>query len=111
MIPADIPARSPTGRHASAHVTPQPAGLAESHTPGWAAQRLLCLPTRMDTTMIERFRNVIIGSGEAGKWLAWTLAGQGESTVVVERSKVGGACPNVACLPSKNVIYSAKVAA
>jgi len=61
--------------------------------------------------MIERFRNVIIGSGEAGKWLAWTLAGQGESTVVVERSKVGGACPNVACLPSKNVIYSAKVAA
>src|SRR5262249_52503361 len=29
-------------------------------------------------------------------------------TVVVERSMVGGSCPNVACLPSKNVIYSAK---
>jgi len=32
----------------------------------------------------------------------------GQKTVVVERSMVGGACPNVACLPSKNVIYSAK---
>src|SRR6185295_15628766 len=26
----------------------------------------------------------------------------------VERAMVGGSCPNVACLPSKNVIYSAK---
>src|SRR4051794_19056423 len=47
-------------------------------------------------------------SGVAGKILAWTLASQGQKTVVVERSMVGGACPNVACLPSKNVIYSAK---
>lgn len=60
--------------------------------------------------MTERFTNVVIGSGEAGKWLSWTLARQGEKTIVVERSKLGGACPNVACLPSKNVIFSAKVA-
>ncbi|HUE18046.1 MAG TPA: hypothetical protein VMR25_28080, partial [Planctomycetaceae bacterium] len=26
----------------------------------------------------------------------------------MERSMIGGSCPNVACLPSKNVIYSAK---
>jgi pyruvate/2-oxoglutarate dehydrogenase complex dihydrolipoamide dehydrogenase (E3) component len=64
----------------------------------------------MTTVMSETFKNDVIGSGEAGKWLTWTLAGQGEPTVVVERSLVGGACPNVACLPSKNVIYSAKVA-
>jgi pyruvate/2-oxoglutarate dehydrogenase complex dihydrolipoamide dehydrogenase (E3) component len=57
---------------------------------------------------IEHFQNLIIGSGVAGKILAWTLASQGQKTVVVERSMVGGACPNVACLPSKNVIYSAK---
>jgi pyruvate/2-oxoglutarate dehydrogenase complex dihydrolipoamide dehydrogenase (E3) component len=56
----------------------------------------------------EHFQNLIIGSGVAGKIIAWTLAGRGEKTVVVERSMVGGACPNVACLPSKNVIYSAK---
>jgi pyruvate/2-oxoglutarate dehydrogenase complex dihydrolipoamide dehydrogenase (E3) component len=56
----------------------------------------------------EHFQNLIIGSGVAGKILTWTLASQGQKTVVVERSMVGGSCPNVACLPSKNVIYSAK---
>jgi pyruvate/2-oxoglutarate dehydrogenase complex dihydrolipoamide dehydrogenase (E3) component len=53
---------------------------------------------------------VILGSGEAGKYLAWTLASQGKRVAVIERRYVGGSCPNVACLPSKNVIHSAKVA-
>jgi pyruvate/2-oxoglutarate dehydrogenase complex dihydrolipoamide dehydrogenase (E3) component len=57
---------------------------------------------------IEHVQNLIIGSGVAGKILAWALASQGQETVAVERSMVGGSCPNVACLPSKNVIYSAK---
>jgi len=52
----------------------------------------------------------VLGSGEAGKYLAWTLAKQGRRVVVVERKYVGGSCPNIACLPSKNVIHSAKVA-
>ena len=56
----------------------------------------------------EHFQNLIIGSGVAGKLLSWTLASQGQKTVVVERAMVGGSCPNVACLPSKNVIHSAK---
>ena len=30
--------------------------------------------------------------------------------VVIERKYVGGSCPNIACLPSKNIIHSAKVA-
>jgi pyruvate/2-oxoglutarate dehydrogenase complex dihydrolipoamide dehydrogenase (E3) component len=53
---------------------------------------------------------VILGSGEAGKYLAWTLAAQGKRVAVIERKYVGGSCPNIACLPSKNVIHSAKVA-
>jgi pyruvate/2-oxoglutarate dehydrogenase complex dihydrolipoamide dehydrogenase (E3) component len=57
---------------------------------------------------IEQFQNLVIGSGVAGKILAWTLAKQGQKTLCVERSMIGGSCPNVACLPSKNVIYSAK---
>jgi pyruvate/2-oxoglutarate dehydrogenase complex dihydrolipoamide dehydrogenase (E3) component len=57
---------------------------------------------------IEHYQNLVIGSGEAGKILAWNLAKMGQKTVVVERSMIGGSCPNVACLPSKNVIYSAK---
>jgi pyruvate/2-oxoglutarate dehydrogenase complex dihydrolipoamide dehydrogenase (E3) component len=52
---------------------------------------------------------LVIGSGEAGKYLAWTMAGEGHRTAVVERKLVGGSCPNIACLPSKNIIHSAKV--
>ena len=58
----------------------------------------------------QQFEFLIIGSGEAGKNLAWTLAKEGRRTAVVERRLIGGSCPNIACLPSKNVIYSAKVA-
>ena len=58
---------------------------------------------------IKQYDAIIVGCGEAGKYLAWHLARSGQSVVVVERSLVGGSCPNIACLPSKNVIHSAKV--
>ena len=60
-----------------------------------------------ETVHIE---NAVLGGGEAGKYLAWDLAQQGRSVVVIERALIGGSCPNIACLPSKNVIQSAKVA-
>src|SRR2546427_617871 len=53
---------------------------------------------------------LVLGSGEAGKYIAWTLARKGMKTAVIERKYIGGSCPNIACLPSKNVIHSAKVA-
>jgi pyruvate/2-oxoglutarate dehydrogenase complex dihydrolipoamide dehydrogenase (E3) component len=59
---------------------------------------------------VQNYKNVVIGSGEGGKYLAWHLAQSGQPTVVVERRWVGGSCPNVNCLPSKNEIWSAKVA-
>ena len=34
----------------------------------------------------------------------------GKKVAVIERRYVGGSCPNIACLPSKNVIHGAKVA-
>jgi pyruvate/2-oxoglutarate dehydrogenase complex dihydrolipoamide dehydrogenase (E3) component len=58
----------------------------------------------------EKVENVILGGGEPGKYVAWELALEGRRTVVVERGLIGGSCPNIACLPSKNVIHSAKVA-
>ncbi|MEJ0091735.1 MAG: FAD-dependent oxidoreductase [Limisphaerales bacterium] len=58
----------------------------------------------------DEFDFLILGSGEAGKFLAWTLAKQGRRAAVVERKYIGGSCPNIACLPSKNIIHSAKVA-
>jgi len=60
---------------------------------------------------IERYQNLVLGSGEAGKYIAWTMAKEGQHTAVVERKLIGGSCPNIACLPSKNVIHSAEVAA
>ena len=58
----------------------------------------------------EEYDVVVLGSGAAGKLLAWTLAAQGKRLAVIERRYVGGACPNIACLPSKNIIHSARVA-
>src|SRR5437016_9352253 len=60
-------------------------------------------------TPTESYDILIIGSGESGKWLAWTMGGEGHRTAVVERKLIGGSCPNIACLPSKNIVRSAKV--
>ena len=60
---------------------------------------------------IDSYDLLVVGSGEAGKYLAWTMAAAGHRTAVIERRFVGGSCPNIACLPSKNMIHSAKVKA
>jgi pyruvate/2-oxoglutarate dehydrogenase complex dihydrolipoamide dehydrogenase (E3) component len=60
---------------------------------------------------VEHYENLVLGSGEAGKYITWTMAKAGHRTAMVERKWLGGSCPNIACLPSKNVIYSARVAA
>src|SRR5215471_14328350 len=65
-------------------------------------------PWRWMMSDLERYEVLVIGSGESGKWLTWTLAQAGHRTAVVERKYIGGSCPNIACLPSKNVIRSAK---
>src|SRR5438094_985041 len=58
----------------------------------------------------EEYDLLILGSGAAGKLLSWTLAKKGMKAAVIERKYVGGSCPNIACLPSKKIIHSAKVA-
>lgn len=58
----------------------------------------------------QEYDLVIIGSGVGSKLAAWTLAGKGQRVAVIERKYIGGSCPNIACLPSKNIIRSAKVA-
>ena len=59
---------------------------------------------------IERNEVLVLGSGAGGKLLSWHMARAGRRTAVVERKWIGGSCPNVNCLPSKNEIWSAKVA-
>ncbi|HEV8061928.1 MAG TPA: mercuric reductase [Gemmataceae bacterium] len=56
------------------------------------------------------YEDLVLGSGAGGKLLAWHLARSGRRVAVVERRWIGGSCPNVNCLPSKNEVWSAKVA-
>ena len=59
---------------------------------------------------IENYDLVILGSGAGAKLLAWTFAQRGQRVAAIERKYIGGACPNIACLPSKNIIHTAQVA-
>jgi pyruvate/2-oxoglutarate dehydrogenase complex dihydrolipoamide dehydrogenase (E3) component len=64
----------------------------------------------MSMSQPEPYQDVVLGSGAGGKLLAWHLARSGRRVAVVERRWIGGSCPNINCLPSKNEIWSAKVA-
>lgn len=80
--------------------------------PAWSVTMNLCenpgsANIHMDT---QDYEFVIVGTGEGAKFLAWTLGKAGKRVVSIDRAYVGGSCPNIACLPSKNVIHSAKVA-
>jgi len=58
----------------------------------------------------ERYEVLVLGSGTGGKLVAWHMAQAGRRMAVVERKWIGGSCPNIACMPSKNEISSARVA-
>src|SRR5215471_7663538 len=58
----------------------------------------------------EKFDLVVLGSGTGSKVAAWTTAEEGKRVALIERKYIGGSCHNIACLPSKNIIHSAKVA-
>ena len=61
-------------------------------------------------TQPEEFDLVILGGGTGSTVAAWTFAAEGQRVAVIDRKYIGGSCPNIACLPSKNIIHSAKVA-
>src|SRR5246127_2192091 len=58
----------------------------------------------------EQYDLVILGGGTGSTIAAWTFAKQGQRVAAIDRKYIGGSCPNIACLPSKNVIHSAKIA-
>ena len=58
----------------------------------------------------EMFDFLVPGSGEAGKYLSWSLGAEGKRVALIERRYAGGSGPNIACLRSKNIVHAAKVA-
>jgi pyruvate/2-oxoglutarate dehydrogenase complex dihydrolipoamide dehydrogenase (E3) component len=57
---------------------------------------------------VEDVDLVVVGGGKAGKSLAMDRAKAGWRVVMAERDKVGGTCINVACIPTKALVGSAR---
>jgi pyruvate/2-oxoglutarate dehydrogenase complex dihydrolipoamide dehydrogenase (E3) component len=53
---------------------------------------------------------IIIGTGQAGPFLAQRLAGAGMKVAIVERNLFGGTCVNTGCVPTKTMVASAYAA-
>lgn len=60
--------------------------------------------------MESQYDNLVIGFGKGGKTLAGWLAKNGAKVAIVERSDkmYGGACINIACIPTKSLIRNAE---
>ncbi|MGO2539612.1 MAG: FAD-dependent oxidoreductase [Specibacter sp.] len=59
----------------------------------------------------ENFDLLVVGGGKAGKSLAMDLAAAGQRVAMVERGMIGGTCINVACIPTKTLVNSARLLA
>jgi pyruvate/2-oxoglutarate dehydrogenase complex dihydrolipoamide dehydrogenase (E3) component len=53
---------------------------------------------------------IIIGTGQAGPFLAQRLAGAGMKAAIIERKLFGGTCVNTGCVPTKTMVASAYAA-
>jgi pyruvate/2-oxoglutarate dehydrogenase complex dihydrolipoamide dehydrogenase (E3) component len=60
--------------------------------------------------MSDAFDAIVIGSGQAGPFLAARLAAAGMDTALIERQHWGGTCVNDGCMPTKTLVASARAA-
>jgi pyruvate/2-oxoglutarate dehydrogenase complex dihydrolipoamide dehydrogenase (E3) component len=60
--------------------------------------------------MGRQFDAIIIGSGQAGPFLAVRLAAAGRTVALIERKSLGGTCVNTGCTPTKAMVACAKTA-
>jgi pyruvate/2-oxoglutarate dehydrogenase complex dihydrolipoamide dehydrogenase (E3) component len=60
--------------------------------------------------MSKNFDAIIIGSGQAGPFLARRLAAAGRTVALIERKALGGTCVNTGCTPTKAMVACAAVA-
>jgi pyruvate/2-oxoglutarate dehydrogenase complex dihydrolipoamide dehydrogenase (E3) component len=59
---------------------------------------------------VKHFDAIIIGTGQAGPFLAARFAAAGKTVAIIERHKFGGTCVNTGCIPTKTLVASAYAA-
>ena len=52
---------------------------------------------------------IVIGGGPAGYHAAGEAGHKGFKNLLIERREVGGVCLNEGCIPTKTLLYSAKI--
>jgi pyruvate/2-oxoglutarate dehydrogenase complex dihydrolipoamide dehydrogenase (E3) component len=57
--------------------------------------------------MKKNYNAIVIGSGQAGPFLAVRLATAGQRVAIIERNRFGGTCVNTGCIPTKTLVASA----
>ena len=95
-------------------------GTSQSLSPRWTLanwrRNSLAKVSRTDVTTLHMsataYEVIVIGGGKGGKTLAIELGNKGIKTALIERSAgmIGGTCINLACIPTKTLIASARVA-
>src|SRR5499427_3484826 len=60
--------------------------------------------------MTTTYDAIIIGTGQAGPFLAGRLTTAGMRVAIVERKLFGGTCVNTGCIPTKTMVASAYAA-
>jgi pyruvate/2-oxoglutarate dehydrogenase complex dihydrolipoamide dehydrogenase (E3) component len=59
---------------------------------------------------VTAYDAIVIGTGQAGPYVASRLAGAGMTVAVIERNLFGGTCVNTGCIPTKAMVASAYAA-
>jgi len=59
---------------------------------------------------MARYDAIVIGTGQAGPFVAYRLAASGQTVAVIERKLFGGTCVNTGCIPTKTMVASAYAA-
>ena len=60
--------------------------------------------------MATSYDAMIIGTGQAGPFLARRLTTAGMKVAIIERKLFGGTCVNTGCIPTKTMVASAYAA-
>jgi dihydrolipoamide dehydrogenase len=84
-------------------------GFCRLSAPGWNSSTCCWRCDLAEVWEMEKFDLLIIGGGPAGYTAAERASAGGMKVGVFERKSLGGVCLNEGCIPTKTMMYSAKI--